>query len=65
MIANAQIADDAVFDCQVLKTATSDHLRSNPAQVTVYCKYKITLQNSRSLSTVQNHALKTPTLYLL
>ena len=43
MIANAQIEDDAVFDCQVLKTATSDHLRSNPAQVTVYCKYKIRL----------------------
>ena len=47
MIANAQIEDDAVFDCQVLKTPTSDHLQSRPAQVTVYCeyhfKYQITL----------------------
>lgn len=41
MISNAQISDDAEFDCQVLQTPTTEHLQSRPAQVTVFREYSV------------------------
>lgn len=38
MISNAQMEDDAVYDCQVIATAQTFGMRSRPAKVTVLCK---------------------------